>query len=150
MPEKKPLKGMKIEDVLAHQLRRAMQAWAEMWRQQFDDLTTPQYGVLRVLQERGPLDQTSLGGLTAIDRSTLTTLLDRLEGRGLVTRTIDPANRRIRIITLTGEGRAYLDEALVKVTRVHEHLGSYFGDDELGHLAALLQRLGDMPPPRDG
>jgi len=149
MTGEEPLIELKTEDALPHQLRRGVQAWTAIWQQQFDDLTTPQFGVLRVLQKRGPLDQTALGVLTSIDRSTLTTLLDRLEGRRLVTRTIDPANRRIRVVALTDEGRAYLHEALVKAARVQEYLAGFFDDDELGRLVVLLRRLGDVPPPQD-
>lgn len=38
------------------------------------------------------------------DPSTVTFLADRLEQRGLVTRTIDPTNRRIKILALTDSG----------------------------------------------
>ncbi|MET8005043.1 MarR family winged helix-turn-helix transcriptional regulator [Nonomuraea glycinis] len=38
------------------------------------------------------------------DPSTVTFLADRLEQRGLVTRTIDPTNRRIKILALTDNG----------------------------------------------
>ncbi|MCA2180072.1 MarR family transcriptional regulator [Nonomuraea glycinis] len=38
------------------------------------------------------------------DPSTVTFLADRLEQRGLVTRTVDPTNRRIKILALTDSG----------------------------------------------
>lgn len=39
------------------------------------------------------------------DPSTVTFLADRLQEKGLITREIDPANRRAKIVTLTGHGR---------------------------------------------
>jgi DNA-binding MarR family transcriptional regulator len=57
--------------------------------------------VLLLLGQHGPLDQAELGVLASVDRSTLSALLDRLEARRLVTRTIDLANRRRRIVELT-------------------------------------------------
>lgn len=39
------------------------------------------------------------------DPSTVTFLADRLQEKGLVTREIDPANRRAKIVTLTERGR---------------------------------------------
>lgn len=138
---------IKTEDALPHQLRRATQAWTAMWQQQFDDLSAPQFSVLSVVHAQGPLGQTALGAVTAIDRSTLTTLIDGLEVRGLLTRTIDPTNRRSRIVALTDEGRAYLEEATAKAARIFEHLTDHFGDDDLRRLVILLRRLGDTPPP---
>ncbi|AFU05422.1 MarR family winged helix-turn-helix transcriptional regulator [Nocardia brasiliensis] len=39
------------------------------------------------------------------DPSTVTFLADRLQEKGLITREIDPANRRAKIVRLTGRGR---------------------------------------------
>ncbi|WP_145908988.1 MarR family transcriptional regulator [Kitasatospora viridis] len=138
-------RGMKVEDALPHQLRRGMQAWATMWQQYFQDLTTPQFAVLALLDEHGPLDQSALGALAAMDRSTLSTLLDRLEGQQLVTKAVEPTNRRRRIVTLTDAGRACLDEATPKMARLIEDLEQLFGADDMRRLVLLLRKLGDVP-----
>ena len=51
-------------------------------------------------------------------RSTLTSILDRLEERRLIVRTSDARDRRTFVITLTRSGRA-------AVTRVVEHLQAF-------------------------
>jgi hypothetical protein len=53
------------------------------WTRRRRALTSPQFAVLLVLDDHGSLDQSALGALVAIDRSTLTALLDRLEGAWL-------------------------------------------------------------------
>ncbi len=68
-------------------------------------LTGPQRVVLRVLG-RGPgLSAGSLAGILRLHPSTLTGILQRLEGRGLVRRAIDPADRRRSRLQLTARGR---------------------------------------------
>ena len=137
--------GMKTEDALPHQLRRAMQAWTTIWQRHVQDLTTPQYAVLALLDEHGPLDQSALGAVAAMDRSTLSTMLDRLEGQGLVAKAVEPTNRRRRIVTLTDAGQACLNEATPKMARLIEDLEQLFGPDDMRGLVLLLRRLGDVP-----
>jgi DNA-binding MarR family transcriptional regulator len=43
------------------------------------DLTNPQFAVLLFLGQQGALDQSELGALASVDRSTLSVLVDRLE-----------------------------------------------------------------------
>ena len=56
---------------------------------------------------RTPPSMRELARSLRCDPSTVTFLADRLEQRGLVTRTVDPANRRVKILALTD---AYLEE----------------------------------------
>ncbi|MFB8279996.1 MarR family winged helix-turn-helix transcriptional regulator [Nocardia colli] len=46
-----------------------------------------------------------LAAALGCDPSTVTFLADRLQEKGLITREIDPANRRAKIVTLTERGR---------------------------------------------
>lgn len=69
-------------------------------------LTYPQYLVLNVLWGQ---DGQTVGGIAdrlALESSTLTPLLKRLEVAGLVDRTRNPQNERQVIVALTDEGRA--------------------------------------------
>src|SRR6202171_6587488 len=89
------------DDSLPFQLRRASQAWTALWLKRVPDLTNPQFAVLLLLGQHGALDQSELGILASVDRATISGLVDRLEARGLVSKTTDPNNRRRRIIELT-------------------------------------------------
>ncbi|KHL25455.1 MarR family transcriptional regulator [Croceibacterium mercuriale] len=69
-------------------------------------LTYPQYLVLNVLWRS---DGRTVGGLAdelALESSTLTPLLKRLEAAGLLRRTRNPQNERQVVVTLTPEGQA--------------------------------------------
>ncbi|MGN5381820.1 MarR family winged helix-turn-helix transcriptional regulator [Streptomyces lasalocidi] len=132
-----------LEDGMAHQLRRASQAVNASWQQRSGDLTPPQFAVLHVLGEHGDLDQKTLGSLAAVDRSTLTPLLDRLVARGLITKSTDPHNRRRQLVTLTpaGHERAALGRRQAQETS--RWIEELLGPERLATLTLLLKELGD-------
>jgi MarR family transcriptional regulator, organic hydroperoxide resistance regulator len=68
-------------------------------------LTYPQYLALLVLWERDGLMVSELGERLSLDSGTLTPLLKRLEGLGLVARIRDVNDERRVHITLTAAGR---------------------------------------------
>ncbi|MFD9499953.1 MarR family transcriptional regulator BagL/FevM [Streptomyces sp. NPDC060035] len=145
MTNTSPRPRPQLEEALPHQLRRAGQAWAALWQQSLPDLTSPQFAVLLALDDHGSQDQSALGALAAIDRSTLTVLLDRLEARGLVTKEMDPANRRRRIVALTDTGRRCLTAAVQEAGQLHARVEDLLGERRLGQLVEMLRVLGDMP-----
>ncbi len=84
------------------------------------DLTPSQLAALSHLDE--PQSQRELADCLHFDASNITDIVDRLEARGLVVRTVDPQDRRIRRIVRTPEGEALrrkaLDEALATAPTV--------------------------------
>lgn len=66
--------------------------------------------VLTVLGEAAPLSQQQAAARLGIDRTTMVELIDQLEGRGLVTRSTDPGDRRRNLVHLTADGRRVLSE----------------------------------------
>jgi len=74
-------------------------------------LTYPQYLVMLVLWERDGLTVSELGERLFLDSGTLTPLLKRLEGAGLVARLRDAQDERRVRLTLTAGGRALRTEA---------------------------------------
>ncbi|WP_159080529.1 MarR family winged helix-turn-helix transcriptional regulator [Nocardia suismassiliense] len=139
--------GTDFTDGIAHQLRRASQSATTFWQLQGRDLTAPQFSVLAALTEYGAQDQTSLGKLTSIDKSTLATLVDRLSDRGLIDKTTDPANRRRRRIQLTDAGRDRCARAYAQAAATEQWITDVLGDTDARQLRTLLQKLGDAQPP---
>jgi MarR family transcriptional regulator, lower aerobic nicotinate degradation pathway regulator len=68
-------------------------------------LHVKQFGLLTVLATEGPLSQQKLGEWTRHDRTTMVSLMDSLEERGLVRRERNPKDRRAYLLQLTPEGR---------------------------------------------
>ncbi len=69
-------------------------------------LTGPQLWAMKTLSRRGPLATSELAEALAVQPSTLSVLVDRLEKRGLVRRVRPREDRRFVEITLTPKGKA--------------------------------------------
>ena len=81
-------------------------------------LTYPQYLVMLVLWEQDRQTVSDIGERLSLDSATLTPLLKRLEGAGLVSRRRDPADERQVVIGLTDAGHALRDRAADIPTQV--------------------------------
>lgn len=75
------------------------------------------------------------------DASNVTDVVDRLEARGLVTRTIDPSDRRVRRLVLTAEGEA-VRRKLFERTILEAPIGSLTRADQT-KLCSLLAKIAD-------
>ena len=98
------------------------------------ELTSGQFSLLMSLNRRQPPSIGSVSALLAMDRTTLTANLKPLQRRGLVTVTMDAADRRTRRLGLTPAGRALLAAAMPVWRRTHaavERLVPMSGPDGL-------------------
>lgn len=69
-------------------------------------ITATQLNVLKLLQAVGDLSLSELSRRMAAKNSTITGIIDRMAGAGLVTREQSAEDRRVWIIRMTDEGRA--------------------------------------------
>lgn len=108
-----------------HCLCLAAQRAARALARRFDEalrpvgLTNGQFSLLMSLNRPEPPTISSVATLLAMDRTTLTANLKPLDRRGLVTLSVDPADRRGRLLSLTTAGRAVLASALPIWQRTH-------------------------------
>jgi DNA-binding MarR family transcriptional regulator len=108
-----------------HCLCLHMQRAARALARRFDEalrplgLTNGQFSLLMALNRPDPPGMGSVASLLAMDRTTLTANLKPLERRELVTTTVDPDDRRGRLVLLTKTGRTVLRAALPIWRRVH-------------------------------
>jgi MarR family transcriptional regulator, organic hydroperoxide resistance regulator len=81
-----------------------------------ENLAIAYWYYLRVLAERGELNQLELSKRVGIASTTAVPALDNLEKRGLVQRTRDPNDRRKYFVNLKAEGKRLVDEMLPELT----------------------------------
>ena len=108
------------------------------------DLRKQHYGVLASLADLGPASQGPLADRLCLDRSDLVTVLDELEGRGLVVRTADAGDRRRKIVQLTPAGEKLLAGLDELVFAADDELLAGLSASERAILVSLLQRI--IPP----
>jgi DNA-binding MarR family transcriptional regulator len=123
-------------------LRRAHQIAVGIFAEECGefDLTTTQHGVLTALRRFPALDQISLGRLLGLDRSTIGTVVKRLEERGLIERGVSGDKRR-RVLNLTVEGERLQDAVGEAAARAQDRLLSAFTPLEATMLLGLLTKL---------
>jgi DNA-binding MarR family transcriptional regulator len=68
------------------------------------DLTPLQYAVLAYVQAEPDLDQIGLAARLGIDRNNTSVLVEQLEAKGLLSRRVNGADRRARLLRLTPRG----------------------------------------------
>lgn len=102
-----------LDDQLCYAIYSAGIAIQRTYKPLLDELglTYPQYLVLNLLWAEDNQLVGRLADRLALESSTLTPLLQRLEAAGLVNRTRDPANARQVIVALTPAGRAMQQKA---------------------------------------
>jgi DNA-binding MarR family transcriptional regulator len=102
-----------IDQMLCFAVYAAGHAFTRFYKPRLDalELTYPQYLAFLVLWERDDITVKALGDRLFLDSGTITPLIKRLEGRGLVLRKRDEEDERQVRIRLTPEGRALKAQA---------------------------------------
>ena len=72
-----------------------------------DAFNGPQGRILYVLWEHETLTITEIGRLTSLAKTTLTSMLDRMEQAGLIMRVPDKKNRRQIFVTITEKAKGF-------------------------------------------
>ncbi len=104
-------------------------------------LTIPQLVVLQAIAELGEVTASRLSTRVSVSPATLLTILDKLEGRGLIRRYRSAVDRRIVHTLLTAEGEARLANAppLLDATFV-----AAFRALPADRQSTILEALGDL------
>ena len=105
-------------------------------------LTLPQFNILRILRGQHPLPATVA---LLIDRmldktSNASRIVDRLEEKQLVTRTVCPANRRAVDIRITKAGLALLDQ-IEEAGILHYNNNAPLNEEDMRQLNSLLDKI---------
>jgi DNA-binding MarR family transcriptional regulator len=104
-------------------------------------LTNGQFSLMMSLNRPKPATMKSVCDLLAMDRTTLTAALKVLERRGLVETSVDPQDRRGRLLRLTADGMAMLTAALPIWTRVHAEIDAELGEGGADELRRQLSAI---------
>ena len=101
-----------IDDKPGHFARRFQQIAVAIFHTEVEeagyDLTPVQYAALTSVRTHPGIDQATLAGLIAYDRTTITGVVDRLVQKGLAVREANIRDRRAHVLQVTDEGRRVL------------------------------------------
>ncbi len=137
MPETSLTEVFELIELIAKNLRRIQrQTVSEA------DLTPPQYYVLLQLWEQDERPFKELADALACTPATITGIVDTLEGKGLVMRNPNPADRRSLLATLTNKGHD-LRHKTPSLEKIFSSCCDGLAPRELQQLGLLLNKLND-------
>jgi DNA-binding MarR family transcriptional regulator len=106
-------------------------------------LTIRQFAVLNSANASPPLSMARLARRLSADPTTVTRALKPLQERGLVQLDPDPDDARLRLVVITAEGRAAIEEAAPLWRATQKRVEALLGA-EAGRLAETLTRTAQL------
>jgi DNA-binding MarR family transcriptional regulator len=126
-----------------HLIRRLQQIAVALFMLEAErfDLTPIQYASLAAIRAVPDVDAARLSTLVALDRATLAKVLQRLEAKGWIVRAGSKADRRIKLLRVTPQGRAVLQVAEPAVRRCQRRILAPLAAPERDAFLRMLDRL---------
>ncbi len=97
--------------------------------------------ILYILWEHESLTISEIGRLTSLAKTTLTSMLDRMEEAGLVNRVPDVRNRRQIIISITPKAKAYQERYDIVSNQMNTLFYEGFTENEVLDFETKLRRI---------
>ena len=108
------------------------------------DLTPVQYAALIAIHTHPGIDATRLSAVIAFDRSTLGSVIERLQAKDFVERRPAPEDKRIKLLYLTKSGAAILRDIVPAVERAQARMLEPLKPADRKALMALMVQLVDL------
>ena len=134
------------EDKVLISLRQIIRA-TDLYSRQLSKqvgLTAPQLLILQAIQNLGAVSISKLSNEVSLSQATVTTILDRLETRGLVARHRSTQDKRVVHATLTDLGTSMLAQAPTPLQDLFNQRFGALEQWEQSMIVAALQRVAAM------
>ncbi len=106
------------------------------------DICLSDFAVMEMLLHKGPQPVNEIGRRIELTSGAITTAVDRLESRGLVTREAHESDRRARIVRLTTRGKEHATKVFASHKTAMDVVATGLSRTERATLIALLRKLG--------
>ncbi len=105
------------------------------------DVSVAYFAVLQALWETDGLSISDLGEKVQLEKSTMTSLIDRMEAAGLVRRDDHPTDRRAYRICLTPRGKELEEKLDQVVSEAYTHMTREIPDQDLQKAVEVLKHI---------
>ena len=105
------------------------------------DVTPVQYAALVAIRAYPGIDATRLSAVIAFDRSTLGSVIERLETKGFITRKSASYDKRVKLLYLTKAGARTLRSIMPSINRAQARMLEPLKGADRAHLIELMRRL---------
>lgn len=100
-----------------------------------------QYKILRVLNPGAPVKQKFIADLLGQTEASISRQINLLINKGLINKTTDPRNKRVRLIVITSKGKKITNASALVLKRFHNRMFSEIHNKQLSELLNLLEIL---------
>jgi DNA-binding MarR family transcriptional regulator len=114
---------------------------AEVQERERTGLRHLEFGVIVRVHDTPGLDQNSLAEWLALDRTTISAMVFRLEQQGLLERAVNGTDRRARVLRLTKKGRALHDRVRPLAQAAQERILTVLTPADRRSLIEMLARV---------
>ncbi|HVV90327.1 MAG TPA: MarR family transcriptional regulator [Solirubrobacterales bacterium] len=136
-------RAVAIEQVASTLLGRAARLTRLLMKSGAHELSRTEMGVLSTLSD-GPRRITQLAQTEALAQPTVTQLVDKLEGRGLVARARSGEDARVVMVEITAAGTERLEEVRAEIRANMREALADLPDAELTELVHAAETLGGV------
>lgn len=136
---------MKVHGMAGHLIRRMNQVSTHVFSRHMKrmglDLTPVQFAAMDAISAHPGIDQAGVATEIAYDRATIGGVIDRLEQKGYVERTISRRDRRAREVRLTQKGRDIHRRLLPEVAGFQGEILPGLRPEERAKFLALARKV---------
>lgn len=126
-------------------IRRVHQIGVSIFADEFEgtDITPLQFSILWTLDAHPGFDQITLAQAVALDRTTCSNIVSRLDQRGYIRREVDPNNKRAKLVYLTSKGKEIFHSVEPAMEKVQKKLIQPLSPVERKTFLKLLRKLAE-------
>lgn len=132
-----------LEELPGFYIRRLQQIAVAVFLEETQELgiTPVQFAALTAVGKEPGLDQRTLASRIGFDTSTIGSVIDRLEARGLMRRNSSPTDRRVRLLTLTEAGVELLKLAQPGMDQAQKRMLAPLPPEQRRQFMKMIQTL---------
>ncbi len=135
---------MQLHEMAGHLIRRLNQHSTQVFAQRIQqlgyDLTPVQFAAMNAILNTPGIDQASIAAKIAYDKATIGGVIDRLEQKGYILRTVSQRDRRAREVRLTEEGQQIFEQIFPEVLALQREILPGLTQDEYTQFIALANK----------
>ena len=135
---------MKASRMAGHLVRRLNQLSTQVFSKRMQDtgldLTPVQFAAMDAISARPGIDQAGVAAQIAYDRATIGGVIDRLEQKGFVARTVCKHDRRACEVRLTEKGAEVFTDILPVVTELQGEILPGLSPEEAARFLELAEK----------
>lgn len=136
---------MKKHNFLSPMHKATRQFALHFERRAADSQLSPQEGhLLTYLRVYAPAPIGDLVRIFGMKGSTMTSMLDRLAGLGLIERALNPDDRRSFVVSLTAQGKSVAEEVQKFVEQTERDIGKRVSKRDIEGFDAVMQAIAEV------